>query len=69
MKYLNSQPFSVNGTGKVMEGTCERCVFGSGKHQPECPELVNYGAFGTRFVKTMETVQKNKMRKSDERES
>ena len=36
MKYLNSQPFSVNGTGKVMEGTCERCVFGEGDHSEDC---------------------------------
>ena len=36
MKYLSSSPFSVNGTGKVMDGTCLACVFGEGEHSEDC---------------------------------
>ncbi len=38
MKYLSAAPFSVNGTGRVMAGTCERCIWGRGKHAEGCDE-------------------------------
>ncbi len=36
MKYLGSEPFSLPRPSKVMAGTCEKCVYGSGEHDPNC---------------------------------
>ena len=36
MKYLDAKPFSINGTGKVMPGTCLRCTFNEGLHSDGC---------------------------------
>lgn len=42
MKYLNPS-FSVNMPGKMMKGTCERCVFGRGVHMKGCKDADSKG--------------------------
>jgi hypothetical protein len=56
MKYLQKylqQSFTVPAAAKVMPGTCEKCVYGTGEHAPECEIRLSWESLGNDPVHLM----------------